>query len=76
MSETSVSGIVFLETRLKSVGNILFLLKNSCVWPRIILSIIFDKMGSGEMGRKFSGSVLESFLKKWFDFCNFTTSRK
>ena len=42
MSETSVSGIVFSEARLKSVENFVFTQK--------LLCLVFDKMGSSEMG--------------------------
>ena len=38
-------------SRLKFIENVL-LLKNSYVWSRTILSVIFDKRRSGEIGQQ------------------------
>ena len=75
MSETSVSGIVFPETRLKSVENFVSTQKLMCVVMNNSLNN-FDKMGSSKMGTVVLRISFGAFFKKLFDFCNFTTSRK
>ena len=37
--------------------------------------MIFDKMGVVKWDRSFEVNF-KAFFKKWFDFCNFTTSGK
>lgn len=58
--ETSVSRIVFCKTRLTSIRNFLFTQK---LLRFVILSTIFDKSKSSEIGLQFWGSVLELFLE-------------
>ena len=67
MSETSVSGTVFWESRLKSVENLVFTQKLLCLVMNNP-SNNFDKIGNSEMGQYFLRSVLEPFLKSGLTF--------
>ena len=73
MSKTSVSWIVFLKTRLKSVDNLVFTQKLLC----LVINNPFHNSWSDE--EYWNGVVVlrvsfGAFLKKQFDFCNFTNS--
>ena len=75
MSETSVTGIAFSETRLKSVENFVFTLKLLCV----VMNNPFNNFWWD--GEYWNGAIVfrvsfGAFFKKQFDFCYFTTSRK